>query len=687
MADFKDHNGVVKLLREAQGAERETREKAREVRRFLSLPDGQWEDSVKTSHIDRPRYTFDWCNTMVDDIAGEMEQADFDIRVAPAGGDATKDLAKTIDGLVRNIENLSNASDVFNTAGREMVGSGFDAWRVVQRWGDNDSFDQDLFIDGISDAIDRVWFDPNAKKYCRDDGMYVFILNSMDKEAYKEKFPKGSGQSVTTDSTFSTTNIGEAPDVIVVGEIIYKKKDKIRIVELTNGAVYKDDENYQRVKDEFEAQGITEKRERMREVDVIFKRFFDAQDWLTEPEKTVFDFLPVVPTYGNFKVIENRVDYWGIVTKKMDAQRVYNYTESRKVEEGALAPLDKIVASIEQVEGREAQWSKLNVSKDPALFYTHVDGQVQPYKIGGAQVNPGLEITSQSMLHNLQSVPGLDRQNGQSLGLRSGAAVELEQNKGDTRNYKYTVSQQKSIQHTGKILIRALPKVYDNQRTARVLNEDASFDIVTLNQRHFDEQTGQPVTLNDLSKGSYDVTCDVGEAFKNRQSETSEAFAQMAEQIPEITQLGLDIWLNNISSPGMDLLAARARQQMVLAGQIPEDQLTDEEIEFLQNQPEPPPDPVAVALERESENAENETQLKAIKEAREDRKLDMETQMAIEKQELEEVKVQIAALTAAFNGIKQLADAKGVEGVDIPGIDGAISGQTSLLKETQTITE
>lgn len=681
MTKFDDHSSVIESLKKAQEAEREVREVAREVRRFLNEPDGQWEDNVASKMLGRPRYTFDRCNDIVDDIAGEIEQADFDIRVKPSGGDATKDIAKTFDGLIRNIENLSNARDVFNASAREMVSSGFDAWRVTQRWGDNNTFDQDLYIDEIPDAIDRVWFDPDSKKQTREDAKFCFVLNSLGNDEYKEKFPKGSGMSVSTDSSVSSSSFGTGHDVVVIGEFIFKTQKKTRIVELSNGSVVIDDENYQKVKDEYAARGVSEKRSRFRMLDVIKKRFFDANGWLTDVEETVFDYLPVVPTYGNFKVVDNKIVFWGVISKKMDAQRVYNYTESRKVEEGALAPLEKIVATNEQVGAHAHAWAKLNTSKDPLIQYEHQEGQPPPYKLGGAQINPGLESVSNSALQNLQSTAGLDRLTGEPLGLRSGTAVELEQNKGDTRNYKYTASQEIAICHTAKLLVRAIPKTYDTERQVRILNEDQSFDMVMLNQEIFDEETKTKVKQNDLSVGLYDVTCDVGPAFKNRQSETIAALNELFQIDPSLLQEGKDIYLNNITTPGADQLAERARARMLLEGAIPEEQMTDEEKEKLANLPEPERDPVAIALEREADNEDDKVQLQAIEAARKDRELDHKIEQDSMKEVLEQIKVQSQVLKDAVAGIQALTAAKAQEGVTIP--DGLIESQAGVVREAQ----
>ena len=110
MVDYTDLNDVNKLLKSAQDADFDNREIVREVNHFLKKRDGQWEPDIINVMSGRPRYTFDKCNPVVRSIAGEMKQADFDIKVKPAGGEATKEVAKVIDGLVRNIENCRFAT-------------------------------------------------------------------------------------------------------------------------------------------------------------------------------------------------------------------------------------------------------------------------------------------------------------------------------------------------------------------------------------------------------------------------------------------------------------------------------------------------------------------------------------------------------------------------------------------------
>ncbi len=684
---FENHGAVLILLGKAQTIESDVRGIVREVHAFLDDKDGQWDDLAAKAFEGRPRYTLDKCNDLVDDIAGAMEQSDFDIQILPAGGDATKDLAKTYDGLIRNIQNLSNATDIYDASSRMMVRAGMDGWRVNQRWGDNNTFDQDLYIDPIADFVDRVWFDPNSMLQTREDANYAFVLTSMIKSDYEQEFPEGKGKSVSIGDNTSSMRTAE---VVVVGEILYKQKVTRRIVELSNGAVYVDDERFQKIKDELENQGAVEVRDREREMDEVKTRIFDGDGWLTDVQDTVFELIPLVPEYANWSIRRKIPNYWGIVTKKMDAQRIYNYTESRNVEEGALAPLAKILVTKEQIGGEQEAWERLNVSSDPVLPYENMPDTPPPFKIGGAQINPGLEITSQSMLQNLQSTAGIDQLPGQSLGLQSGLAVELKQNRGDTRNYKYTRSKQIALCHTGKILMLAIPRVYDTKRQVRIINEDQSFEMVTVNDRIIDEQSGEPVEVIDLSKGVYDVTCSVSKSYKNRQQETVSSIIEMAAIDPSIIEDGRDVLYKSLNAPGFEILAERARQKMLLSGQIPEDQMTDEEKEFLAEQPEPPPDPIEEALRAEAENADDKVQIAAIEAARKDRELEekianaqRDDDRASMKEAMEQIKLAADTLNTHADTMNKIREAMGLEEISGPGGVQAFIDQAAQIRESQ----
>lgn len=580
MVDFTSIQDVNKLLSEAQEAEFDNREKVREVTHFLKKDDGQWDPSIIQNMSGRPRFTFDKCNPVVDSIAGEMEQAEFAIKVRPAGGEASKDLAQVLDGMIRNIQSMSNATHIFNASSRKMVEAGFDAWRVVQDWSDTDSFEQDLFIRKIANAVDRVWFDTGAEMQDMSDANWCFVLQALTKNEYDERFPEGSGQSISDSRTEEVYSY--KPDFIVVGEFIYKKPVTKELVLMSNNAVYEVDDKFESVVKELKEQGITEKRRRKKKSHKVVTRLFDGQAWLNDEQDTVFDYIPVIPIYGNFDISENKVIYRGAVNKLMDAQRVYNYAQSRATEEGALAPRAKYWMTRDQAAADLPTLQTMNTNADPVQLYTHKENQPPPFWQGGAQINAGLQQTAGDMSNNIVEGSGIFAANKGDAANQSGYAIELQQNKGDNSTIKYFGSREIATCHTARILINAIPKVYDTKRTVRILGEDGASKMEQINDQVFDNDSGEMVALNDLRKGKYDVVCDVGPAFKNRQQETARAFLDIAGIDPSIIQQGKDIWLNNLSVPGMDALAERARKMMLESGLIPDSQMTDEEKEAAQ---------------------------------------------------------------------------------------------------------
>ena len=139
-----------------------------------------------------------------------------------------------------------------------------------------------------------------------------------------------------------------------------------------------------------------------------------------------------------------------------------------------------------------------------------------------------------------------------------------------------------------------------------------------------------------------------------------------------------------------NILAERVRQRMVLSGQIPENQLSDEEKEFLANQPEPPPDPVVTALEREADNEDDKVTLAGITEERKDRELQAKIEnerrdddRASMKEAFENIKTMAQALKDQALAFKALADAKGIEGIELPNVDAIIASQATVVRESQ----
>lgn len=193
------------------------------------------------------------------------------------------------------------------------------------------------------------------------------------------------------------------------------------------------------------------------------------------------------------------------------------------------------------------------------------------------------------------------------------------------------------------------------------MKEDGSYDLTTLNDAVFDQQTMEWVTVNDLSKGKYDVVCKAGPAFDNRQQKTVSALTEMAQYDPALMQEAGDVIFRNISAPGMDLIADRKRKQLFEAGAIPVEQMTDEELAlFQQMQQQPPqPDPMMLAAQAEMEKATVEREANQVKLAVEQEKVRLEAlklQIQQGEQQLKGIDLQLKAQREAVQNESQLIE-------------------------------
>lgn len=610
MIDFSKHSHVLEVIKDAQKAEKDEREDSREADNFLNKKDGQWEPEVyqQFKKAGKPRYTLDKTNPVVSQIAGAIKLTNFGIKVSPANNNAKEDQARILAGLIRNIQRMSDFKYILGATAKGMVSTGIDGWMITQDWSDTESFNQDLFLRYIPSFVDSVWLDPNSMRQDRSDAMWGVKLTAMTKAAYEKKFPKGSGKSIDQDR--SSNAYSDKPEQIIVGDFFYVTEVPTMLHLMSDGSVYSD-EDIEKYKDQLDAKGITVERSRKRTKRVVKTRQMDGGGWLSEPRETVFSWVPLIPCYGNFRVTENKITYRGIVERLMDAQRIYNYSRSRQIEEGALARRDKIMITPEQAEGHESALETMNTNSDAVQYYNHIPDQPNPFPLGTSQPNPALEISANSSAQDIIQAAGVFAANmgDDKLSARSGIAIEMLQERGDVSTVEYFEAMEIAINHTCRILVDAIPRIYDGSRTVKILGEDASFEDVNINQVVVGPN-GQPVVLNDLSVGRYTVACEIGKSFKSRQQEAVSSILEMANYDPTIIQDGSDILLKNTNAVGLDLLADRRRAKLFAAGEIPSDQWTDEEAEQFQQQQiaaqqQPPqPDPMMIAAMAEQTKAD-----------------------------------------------------------------------------------
>jgi hypothetical protein len=189
----KIHSLALKRFERVEKKERNQRKLAVEDIKFAQTEDGQWDDGAIQKRKNRPRFTINRVAGAVDQLIGDQRQNRTNIKIRPVSGGATEDVAKTMTGLIRNIECDSKASNAYDTAFDEVVNGGFGGWRVVTEFSDDDAFEQDIKIKPLNTATTSLWFDDAAVEYDKRDAMFAFVTVDMPKDEHEERFPNSPG--------------------------------------------------------------------------------------------------------------------------------------------------------------------------------------------------------------------------------------------------------------------------------------------------------------------------------------------------------------------------------------------------------------------------------------------------------------------------------------------------------------
>lgn len=660
---YEDHAQILKILSKDQEAEEDLRQQVDEELHFLNHPQGQWEPSILREFDGRPRYTFDMCNPAIGKVWAEMAANEYSSSVQPIGGGATEDTSNVMDGLFRNIHNISSSENILGKAGKRMIAVGISGWRVVSKYVDPESFYQDLMIIPINNFHRRVWFDCNAELQTKEDAEHVFYLSNMSASA-AEKLAKRKIEGVN-DNRSSDAYSYKPDETVIIGEIIYKKCVPKTIYLIEGDEI-----------DVLDADGLAERGltpddavdSRETECIEVYSRKFDNKDWIGEPKLTVFKHLPIIPEFANFDITEDgKTIYRGLIRSAMDGQHVFNYSESRKVEESVLAPRRKLMVDNRVAEGYQAEFG--NINRDPRAVQLFNgkgadDAKVPFYETQGPAPNPAISEISDNMIRNMQLTLGLpnELENIQSTKKDSDFRFESRASMGQVGTFEYYKSHKVALEHTAKVLLGAVPKVYDTERKVRIVDESNQSSEVTINS--IDQATGE--RINDLLTGKYDVVVNMGKDFESRQADANSAILELGSVNPEVVMRNTDIIATNIKAPGMRTVADRERAFLMKQGMIPESQWTDEERQeamIAQQQQGQQPDPNTMIAQAQIQVAQAEADK-------------VQTQLLIEQAKLEQKQIEIQAKTMKESFELQLKEQ-----------DQQIKELTQLIQGAKTLAE
>lgn len=496
----------------------------------------------------------------------------------------TKDYkqAEVFEGLIRNIEYISDAESQYDMAFQQACEAGIGWLRVVSEYSNDSAFDQDLNIEAIQDRF-SVLIDPDAKKLDYSDADWCLISQFMGRKEFEHRYPNAQPSDLA-DNDRDYSFWYDDQDRVRVCEYFWREPVKRKLLMLNDGRVVFEDA-VKAVLDELAADGIQPLRSREVWAYKVYRALVTGTDILEKKKEWIGSQIPVIPVFGKEHHDGNQRNFRGMFRYAKEPSQMRNFWHSAATERIALSPKAPYVAEAQAIEGYEEEWETANTENHSVLRYK--EGKQKPQREMPASMPVAeLNLLAQTTDDVKATIGIYDASLGQQSNETSGKAILARQRQGDRGTYAFIDNLSKSIASVGRILIDCIPRVYDGDRIIRVLGESGAEDSIVINQTVLDQQTQTSVLIHDLSQGKFDVTVKAGPSYQTQRMEAADSMLQFMQTMPEQAQLVVDLFAESMDWPNAKEVAKRIKMQMPAQFLSPEEQQ-----EFGMDQPQEPPEP------------------------------------------------------------------------------------------------
>ena len=553
------------------------------------LEGDQWPKDAVTlrENEKRPVQTFNRMPQFVRQITGDMRLARPSIKVVPVDSGSDKEVARVRAGLIRYIENRSDAQAAYYHGGDQQVAAGVGHWRVIKEYAGDTTFNQELRVVAIEDGISVIW-DPDAVLPNKEDAKYCFVPVDMSHDTFKEKFPDAALADFE-DNAKAISSGWYGTDFIRVAEY-WVKKPVTRLLALMPDGRIDDITDDGDKAERYRKDGV---RVEERESFTICRYLISFAAILEGPVEWPGRYIPIVRCPGEETRIGRKTKRRGIIRFAKDAQRAYNYGRSTQTEITALQPKSPFIGTEDNFKDYQAYWNLANVKAFPYLPYKPDprNSGVPPQRVQPPVSSQGVNETVLLAAEDMKGVIGIyDSALGAQSNEVSGRAIMARDRQGDIGSLVYQDNWGRAIRHTAAIVNDLIPHVYDVERTIRILGDDGKEELIAINKAVAGdglEETER--VLNDVTIGAYDVVFRPGPSFSSRREEAREGMMAFLQSSPSAAPLVLDLIAESQDWPNADKIGKR------LEHLLPDPIRAREAADRGEPLPPPPPDPAQAA--------------------------------------------------------------------------------------------
>lgn len=555
--------------------DRENRQEAVEDKKFAAGE--QWDPVVLQYRTGLPCLVLNQVPQFTAQLVGDWRQNRNGIKVVPTeNGDV--DVASVRGDLIRSIEQKSRAERAYDSAFESCIVCGDGAYQISVDYAGEDVFDQDIVIKPIDDALSVVWdrmsVDPTGR-----DANHCFVDELYPKKEFNKLWPDADPSELSDreQKWMQADGWYDTDKVRVTAYWRMLVRDKLLVMFEDNSIHAIDGDLEQLV-----AEHGNPVKSRLAPCKYAQMHLVTGFEILAGPFEYKLTRLPVIRMSGRVVNVDGRRIRYGLVRWMKDPVRLRNFWRSVAAEQLGYAPKAQWLATESAVDGREEDFRKAHLSRDPLLVVNDgaVIGQdiqrVQPPQIEAALLNEAAVNTQ-----DMKDVTGI---HDASLGIKSnetsGRAIMARQREGDIASLTYYDNGNAALLEGGDVINQLIGQIYDATRIVRLIGEDESVRLTRINDP-FDPASP------DLAVGNYDVAVTTGPSYTTRRVEAADAMMQAVQVWPQLMQFAGDIIAKAQDWPGAQELAERLRK--TIPPQLLEGE-KDENGQPIQSGPQIPPE-------------------------------------------------------------------------------------------------
>ena len=614
MADPKDD--VLATMRSrftmAMDAYSSSREAELDDLRFMAgSPDNNWQwpadviatrGSVQGQTINaRPCLTINKLPQHVRQVTNDQRQNRPTGKVIPADDKGDIEVAQVFEGMVRHIEYISDADVAYDTACDNQVIYGEGYVRLLTDYFRDDSFDQDIRICRIMNSF-SVYMDPTIQDPCGADANWCFITEDILKDEYERQFPGAAPVTSMLAQGVGDNQLSEWVDekTVRIAEYFYYDYEKRTLNLYPDNATAFDgtmEDKFLRLQYQKPLKSRQSTRRKVMWIKTNGYERLEEREWAGK-------WIPVVRVVGNEFEVNGEKHISGLIRNAKDAQRMYNYWVSNEAEMLALAPKAPFVGYGGQFEGYEQKWQTANINSWP---YLEVNPEVPgrpgslqcplPQRARPPMAQVGIMQAKLGAGDDIKSTTGqYDSSIGATSNERSGKAILAREKQGDTGTYHYIDNLSRAVRYVTRQIIDLIPKIYDTERVARIVQLDGSVDMVKINPsqtepvKKITDPNNPKIVIDKIynpSVGLYDVLVTTGPGYMTKRQEALDSMSMILQSHPRrLWPVIGDLFVKNMDWPGSQEMAARLAKMvdpklMQGSDQSPEMQAADQKMQMM----------------------------------------------------------------------------------------------------------